>query len=198
MASNLLSRLLPATTGSPSVYETLRQHDESSEASDVEERAGLALDEENLEQRFEAYELDQVEADGLGDSRTASDQDAPFVEEAIQLRRSSSWKRSKPSTKAASRPRWMSSQVSLPAAEEGDDEVPASLLIEGGDAAARALLENHNEPAEGRHLQCPARRTPKPERTGGRHRHVKASIRTIYPRKIGRRRRRSGDPKAWP
>ena len=60
MASNILSRLLPPTTGSPSVYETLREQDHSPDHSDVEERAGMALDEENLSTRFQGYDLDDA------------------------------------------------------------------------------------------------------------------------------------------
>ena len=62
MASNILSRFLPPATGSPSVYETLRQHDQSSDQSDVEERAGMAPDEESLGVAFQDYEVDDAVA----------------------------------------------------------------------------------------------------------------------------------------
>ncbi len=49
--------------GEPSIYETLRQHDEESDRSDIEERAGMAIDEENLGTGFHDYELDDALAD---------------------------------------------------------------------------------------------------------------------------------------
>lgn len=63
MASNILSRFLPPAVGEPSVYETLRQHDEASDQSDIEDQAGMALDEENLGAGFHDYELDDALAD---------------------------------------------------------------------------------------------------------------------------------------
>ena len=41
MAGNLFTRFLPPGTGEPSIYEALREQDES-ELVDVEERAGMA------------------------------------------------------------------------------------------------------------------------------------------------------------
>src|SRR5690625_2342846 len=71
MASNILSRILPPSGASPSVYETIRQNDEASDASDVEERAGMAVDEENLGGRYQDYELEDALADA-SDSQITS------------------------------------------------------------------------------------------------------------------------------
>src|SRR5277367_1234053 len=60
MTSNIVSRLLPTSNGSPSIYETIRQHDEDSDESDVEERAGLILDEENLREHFHQVDLQKA------------------------------------------------------------------------------------------------------------------------------------------
>ena len=133
MASNLISRLLPPKTGSPSVYETLREHDQSSDASDIEERAGMALDEENLGQGFHDYDLDQE----LGD---AAESQAMTESTAFMGRGPSMQQRHgqpKPQSNEAharsmTRPRWLHHSRRILETEEADDEVPASLLVEGG------------------------------------------------------------------
>lgn len=142
MASNLISRFLPPRTGSPSVYEALREHDQSSEASDVEERAGMALDEENLGQRFEDLELDQAEVERLGDvSHHITSESGALLGDNVKQRRNRSWRQKRGTGEALSRPRWMDSSPGRHMAEEGDDEVPQSLLIEGeeGPTATRAV-----------------------------------------------------------
>ena len=111
MASNIFSKFLPPNTGSPSIYETLRQHDDASE-SDIEERAGMTLDEENLGEAYHDFELN----DALGDTST--------------IQRSSS----KPSSPSD----WPTSPPKAVEAEDLDDDVPQSLLIEGGEGTARS------------------------------------------------------------
>ena len=118
MASNILSRFLPPAVGEPSVYETLRQHDEGSDHSDLEDRAGMALDEENLGTGFHDYELDDALADA------AASQAAPST------RRASS--RGTPARDVHSRTRGHQS-AHRGNADELDDEVPQSLLIEDDD-----------------------------------------------------------------
>jgi len=117
MASNLLSRLLPPTTGSRSIYETLRANDESSDASDIEERAGIAmLDEENLGNHD--FQLDPALADamdsqidtGISPTRTAADGGNRNVGDSTS--------------------RWLQHPRRPVEADELDDEVPLSLLIE--------------------------------------------------------------------
>src|SRR5258706_10473923 len=60
MASNLVSRFLPSSMA-PSIYEDLRGHNGSPEPDDVESRAGMAVDEENLAPGFHDYELEQAD-----------------------------------------------------------------------------------------------------------------------------------------
>ncbi|KAI9727806.1 MAG: autophagy protein atg9 [Cirrosporium novae-zelandiae] len=129
MASNLLSRLLPSA-GPPSVYENLHHHDQESDTSDPEERAGMALDEENLGHPFQDYELEDVLEDDPAESQmtTAStilpgrnnNKDSGFRNTGGRSRLGRSMK-----------PRWMHESTRIPEADEGDDDVPASLLIEG-------------------------------------------------------------------
>ena len=115
MASNILSRLLPPAVGEPSVYETLRQHDEGSDHSDFEDRAGMALDEENLEAGFHDYELDDALADA------AASHAAPST------RRGSSRGTSARNVHSRTRGHQSAHRGNV---DELDDEVPQSLLIE--------------------------------------------------------------------
>ena len=118
MASNILSRFLPPATGEPSIYETLQQPDESSDQSDIEERAGMALDEENLGTGFHDYEIDDALAD------TTVNQDDP-----PKKRNSSRQSQRTSARKAQSRTRTphAAGRVNI---DDLDDEVPQSLLIE--------------------------------------------------------------------
>lgn len=145
MASNLLSRFLPPGTGSPSVYEALRQQDESSETSDVdvEERAGIALDEENLGHRFEDLELDQAQVDELDRSPPITGQSDGLLEDNVKPQSRGGWNQRTDAGEAQSRRGWMNLS---PGPEEGDDEVPQSLLIEGGEGAPTAMAGgDHNQ-----------------------------------------------------
>ncbi|KAL6721183.1 autophagy protein atg9 [Lecanora helva] len=111
MTSNILSRLLPPGTGEPSIYETLREQDEESDQSYIEEREGMALDEENLETRFNDHDLDDALANAVESQVVA------------------------PKTQDTSRysqgPLAVNSQRQAhPHLDDLDDEVPQSLLIE--------------------------------------------------------------------
>ncbi|KAJ9197917.1 hypothetical protein DTO164E3_5473 [Paecilomyces variotii] len=131
IASNLLSRLLPPT-GSPSVYEAIRQNDVESDTSDVEERAGMALDEENLRERFDHDGLEEALANATDSQMTTHStaflgQDRPRATSGDRL------DARRPTRRKLSRPRWMQTSQRELEADEGDEDVPASLLVEGGD-----------------------------------------------------------------
>ena len=116
MASNLLSRLLPPTTGSPSIYQTLRENDESSGSSDIEERVGIALlDEENL--AHHNFELDPALADAM---------ESQLIMESLHT--GSTTHNTGDDVKRI--PRWLQRPRKPVEVEEADDEVPLSLLIE--------------------------------------------------------------------
>ena len=140
MASNLLSRFLPPTAGSPSVYETIRQHDELSDTTDIEERAGMDLDEEGIGGGYEEYELDQAAA---GENRETEDSMAFLKRSSPQQQRGRSFQGG---LHSVSRPRWLASSPRLTEADEEDDEVPASLLIEGGEEAAIPMAGGDRPP----------------------------------------------------
>ncbi|KAG2418090.1 hypothetical protein HFD88_001191 [Aspergillus terreus] len=131
MASNVLSRFLPPN-GSPSVYETIRQHDADSEASDIEERAGIAFEDDQHEQ-FSDRELEEALADAGGDNLSSPNEGKPFLHQPNARRSSSNDDRHKPTSRRRklSRPRWMHARSPQNEPDDGDDDVPASLLVEG-------------------------------------------------------------------
>ncbi|KAI9840902.1 MAG: autophagy protein atg9 [Sclerophora amabilis] len=133
MTSNLISRLLPPSAGSPSIYETIRQEDEASETSDLEERAGMAVDEENLRGGFEDFELDHAEAAELEESQIPSESTAFMARKNSPLRRPHGSTALQHPRKRTSQQNWTVTPPETNEAEDGDDEVPASLLIEGGE-----------------------------------------------------------------
>ncbi|QKX63571.1 uncharacterized protein TRUGW13939_10742 [Talaromyces rugulosus] len=121
MNSNMLSRILPST-GSPSIYEAIRHDDEASD-SDAEERAAMALDEENLHDSLHDYNPDDV-----ADSQVTT-QSTAFLGQRRPNKSRLGW--TGPGA-GPSRPRWMQASRRI-GVDEGDDDVPASLLIEGQD-----------------------------------------------------------------
>jgi len=119
MTSNLLSRLLPTNAPARSIYEDLREHDEASE-SDTEEHAGMAIDEENL--GFRDDELGNADVFNGEDSRITTESTA-FLPQHRAANDQKSRQPRKPKSKwIAQSPRMLE--------DDGDDDVPASLLIE--------------------------------------------------------------------
>jgi autophagy-related protein 9 len=127
MTSNLLSRLLPSNPTGRSIYDDLRAHDEAFE-SDLEEQAGLAIDEENL--RFHDDELGNAEAFNGEESRITTGSTA-FLTGQQQNRTQGAGERSRGKPQGR-RSKWIAQSPRL-LEEDGDDDVPASLLIEGDD-----------------------------------------------------------------
>lgn len=133
MASNILSKLLPSNNMAPSIYEDLRAHDEASEPSDLEERAGLVLDEENLGDAFHDYDLDRADVFDGEDSRVTTESTA-FLPQQHGRRPPTQTRNEARNTKDISKPNWMAQSPRI-LEDDGDDDVPASLLIEGDDVA---------------------------------------------------------------
>ena len=133
MASNIISRFLPPAVGEPSVYETLQQHDELSDLSDIEERVGMTLDEENIGTGFHRYELDDALADA------AASQVIP-----PRTRDSSRQSHGTSARKAKSRIRTphAGSKINI---DDLDDEVPQSLLIEDEQDPLPVLVAGQNK-----------------------------------------------------
>ena len=145
MASNLISRLLPSNPTARSIYEDLRAYDEASAPSDIEERAGLALDEENL--GFRDDELEDAEVFNGDDSRLTTDSTTFLAGE--QRHRQVGADPDRKRRPQRSRSKWLAQSPRL-LEEEGDNDVPESLLIEGNDNPG---------PGAGEHPQI---RQPKP------------------------------------
>jgi autophagy-related protein 9 len=126
MTSNILSRFLPPN-GSPSVYEAIRNHDVTSDSSDLEERAGLTL-EDHTEERYSDRELEDALVDA--ERSTLPDQDDAFISRKSSRKASAAGpSKSTSRHRHPSRPRWTHSPGHD--FEDGDDDVPASLLVEG-------------------------------------------------------------------
>ncbi|KAG4026567.1 hypothetical protein MFRU_039g00450 [Monilinia fructicola] len=134
MTSNLISRLLPSNAQGRSIYDEMRAHDEASE-SDVEERAGMALDEENL--RFLDDELGNPADVFDGESVTESMAFLPGQEQTPQ--KSGHDRKGKGKGRShhlAESPRLLE--------EDPDDDVPASLLIEANNRHLDPGTPNHS------------------------------------------------------
>ena len=116
MTSKLFSRFLPPKTGEPSIYETLRLHDEL-DHSDVEERAGMAADAENLGQQRHDHERHGSHAN-------------PEFQPAPSKNRETT-RSTPPRTWQYAQNRRRTQHAKEAEMEELDDEVPQSLLIEG-------------------------------------------------------------------
>ncbi|KAL4920326.1 autophagy protein Apg9-domain-containing protein [Aspergillus aurantiobrunneus] len=137
MASKVLSRFLPPN-GAPSVYETIRQHDDNSDTSDIEERAGLAFDDDvNLRDRFSERELEEAMADPTTEE-SPSPSDTFLTPQGMQREPGLGSVSSGPRRRKPSDPRWMLSVSPRPNPvqdddnnDDHDDDVPASLLMEG-------------------------------------------------------------------
>lgn len=142
MASSRIGRFLPfgGNNPSPSIYETIRQHDEGSDESDVEERAAMAIDEENLRHNFNDYELDEAL------DHTSEIQSALGSPRGRRKRRSTDQSRS----------RWRRVSPRAIADDDANDDVPASLLVE------REGEEDNTE--------SPLPPPPPPPRSRNRHR----------------------------
>lgn len=92
----------------------------------------MALDEENLGERFHDYELEDAMANASESQLTT--QSATFLGKDDSRPNGRPSKGNKPrSLRRNVRPRWTQNSPRLLEADEGDDEVPASLLVEGAD-----------------------------------------------------------------
>lgn len=119
MASNLFSRLVPASQ-QRSFYEELRARNDD---IDIEDHAGFALDEENFSQDFQDNDIDPDTLVVEG-SRNMSPTDAPGVVLGLSEEQGAA--------------AWISQE------DEGDNDVPASLLVEHHDTGTSAKARKSN------------------------------------------------------
>ncbi|KIX00736.1 uncharacterized protein Z518_09801 [Rhinocladiella mackenziei CBS 650.93] len=176
MAANFVSRFTGSNNASASIYETLRQHDEDSDASDVEERAGLVSQPPPFRRAY--HDLDPNDRTS-NPSRVASRQadiHAPLHGQG-QIPR-------KDKGRSMNKSKWNHKPHKLLDVEEADDDVPASLLIDhNADHGSISLppppsempdgLSPHREPVpsipgqnfHSRNRPRPRRNAPNPART---------------------------------
>ncbi|TPX09623.1 uncharacterized protein E0L32_009224 [Thyridium curvatum] len=124
MASNMFSRFVASGRGR-SFYEDLRARDD---ALDTEERAGLALDEDNLSHQFHDYDLDHAQGLGLDGSQVTANESV--IREDVGDR--------------AARPERHSGTKWLGGDEDADNDVPGSLLVEPNVAESHAGPQRHH------------------------------------------------------
>ena len=118
----MLSRFVNPNPGTRSIYEELRDAEYSED--DVEAQAGMMLDEENL--RYNDDELEHVDMFNGEESRMTTESTA-FLRQPQARQSATGAGRNKSYSRSS---KWLSHSPRL-IEEEGDDDVPASLLIEG-------------------------------------------------------------------
>lgn len=134
MASNILSRLLPSAGEDGSSYPRRR----SSFESDPEDTAAMAIDEENLGEHFQDQDLEALLAEAASDVGTESvayPESSPGIssgKKEVKTKGKRKWLRQSPKTGAS-------------AMDDDDDDVPASLMLEG-----RKVPSTRREPVRGR------------------------------------------------
>jgi autophagy-related protein 9 len=136
MASNLLSRLLPSASDEP--FETEPLHPEHRRrSSSTDERNQMDIDEENFGARFEEQDLAHLLEEASSSQMTTESR-------AV----SPDTKRNVPGMSAASRaPAWRLPTQARPLPLDDDDDVPQSLLLEGGhDAGPSTKQRNEGLP----------------------------------------------------
>ncbi|ORY01351.1 autophagy protein-like protein Apg9 [Clohesyomyces aquaticus] len=138
MASNILSRFLPSASDEP--FETDPLNDPSQRRpSSVDEHVGMDIDEENLDARFEAQDLENLLADASSSHMTT--ESTAFLPRNDQKAGSKAPNPSAPWRQAAG--------ARVAPVDDDDDDVPESLLLEGVRDAPPATTNQRRMPAEG-------------------------------------------------
>jgi autophagy-related protein 9 len=159
MASNILSRLLPSA-GDDGPSQPRRR---SSLESDPEDTAAMAIDEENLGERFQDQDLEALLAEAAGsDIGTES---VAYPPSKSTPRRSTG----KTETKSKGKRNWLRQSPKTGAAvmDDDDDDVPASLMLEGRKRASAG-----RDPPRGR-MPAAAIDEPPPPVPGPATRHAR-------------------------
>jgi autophagy-related protein 9 len=151
----------------PSIYEDLRAHDEASDPSDIEERAGVALDEENIGGALHDYELEHGVAFNAEDSRVTTESTGFLLQPKGRQSRRNTHLEPQDNNKS----RWVAQSPRI-LEDDGDDDVPASLLIEDDDEPG---------PSQPNQQRSTAKTTPSkaPHAPGPSARDVKARWETV-------------------
>ncbi|KAF2445591.1 autophagy-related protein 9 [Karstenula rhodostoma CBS 690.94] len=135
MASNLFSRILPSASDEPYDTEPLNPH-RRYRSSSAGTRSTMDIDNENLDARFEDLDLEHLLDEAAQERMTESAASVPQHDE-----------RAPPGINTASRAAaWRHPVSSRPLPPDDDDDVPQSLLLEGGVASPNAT---RSEPTGG-------------------------------------------------
>ncbi|KAI1001563.1 Autophagy-related protein 9 [Podosphaera aphanis] len=135
MTSNIISRILPTKPTGRSVYEDLRAQNDGYDV-DIETQAGLAIDEENL--RFHDHELTHFNMLNDEDSSNTTTESTNLIhQQHDQLEKGKTANHGD----YADRSKWTRCSPRL-LTEDVDDDVPASLLIEGNDLPGPSTSNN--------------------------------------------------------
>jgi autophagy-related protein 9 len=138
MASNLLSRLLPSATDEPFETDPLNPQQRRSSTS-TDGQHGMDIDEENFGAYFEPQDLEHLLEEASGSQMTV---DSRAV--SPEARRKPS---APPGINTASRAAaWKQSGPAQPLPLDDDDDVPQSLLLEGGPPSPHATRRTDGLP----------------------------------------------------
>jgi autophagy-related protein 9 len=140
MASNLLSRLLPSASDEPLETNQLLNRRRS---TSTDEHREMDIDEENLEARFEAQDLDNLLADAASSHMTT--ESTAFLPPNKAPSATTQPSNRTPDRAAA----WRQPGPSRPAPLYDDDDVPESLLLEGGREPSNARPDKRRGPGDG-------------------------------------------------
>lgn len=131
MNSNLLSRILPPSSETQSIYEAIKQHDRVPQGLDYDAPSDSAIDHRNFEENFHDKDLDQLLAEAA-ESRITSESAAAPPFPAEQQQYSSAHAQPRGPAQPGTGPKQSGSEPS----RLEDDAVPDSLLLEQKDTAS--------------------------------------------------------------
>ncbi len=141
MPPNLFSRLVPSSSDDLPWYEQARNEPDP-DPDPERQRQDLVLDEENLTHQFHEDDLERAHGLALEDSHVSSTR-SPDRTARSNPRRTSAPDRNVTAS------RWLSRE------DDGDNDVPASLLVEGPGATTRKTPPRRSGPQPSRHPAIP-------------------------------------------
>lgn len=168
--SNPFSRIRPKPSPRRSVYEALSKPDEASDESDIEENAGMRIDEANLDEPFHDEDLDQMLAE-------AADSQIRESTAFIASDRKRSYAGVPRTTEGVTRnARWMSGLHKARSRKVEDDEVPESLLLDVRPSASRRINTGNLAPQGEEDGQVPTILGPSSRNTQVQHETVRIQL----------------------
>ncbi|KAL9093563.1 MAG: hypothetical protein Q9165_003958 [Trypethelium subeluteriae] len=123
----MFSSLLRNPNGGRSIYETMKEDDERSETSENHDPDGIALDEANLQEQFRDEDLGHMLQDAT-ESQITTESTAFLGGNNGRGRVGGA----NTSSRARGTPKWMRQQPNIDAVLDEEEDVPESLLLEGG------------------------------------------------------------------